>query len=489
MAVIGLDIGNKYGFMSVLDPGLTSPEPLVDEKYRSGVPTDAMVHPNGFIRVDAGLSVDKLPSTPARRMLIGSVKNMLDTESISCENSSGEQFEVKTADVFAAIVRELVCHANQERKKLHQDPIYDVMVAIPAKFCDGDQSNRIMEKIRSCVESIVFDDHRVRLIGTIPEPAAAAIDYLHFRQFEIAEEKRIKGDQFTVVVYDLGHGTFDTALVQVNTKDGTYHLHHQDGLPYGGKNMDQAILDYFANQVAIAAGNDAMNLVYRGKYKEKCLRLAQDAKERLSEENDFEEEIVLQDRVLLTLSRAQFEELIEYDIENTIKQLQIMFDHAKDIGIPVNMIVMTGGCSNVPLVKEKVEAFAQEKGVPCGLYRPHRAVSFGAARHAATAEITNHTAYRYSLLLDNGGRQLMNIISKRQTLPYSTNVLSLTNQYDGFWIVRSLDENDPADENSLESFNRLMHFKVDIPIGTEFKAQITLGNDYLFKVNLSPTGL
>jgi molecular chaperone DnaK (HSP70) len=99
--------------------------------------------------------------------------------------------------------------------------------------------------MQSAIEQIEIDGQKIHVAGRLPEPAAVAIDYLHYIQHIVPEEQRIKADQFTVLVNDLGYGTFDTAVVTASSKDQPYVLHAKDGLPeVGGKNFDEVISGY-----------------------------------------------------------------------------------------------------------------------------------------------------------------------------------------------------------------------------------------------------
>ena len=490
-SILGMDIGNKYAFMSVVETDTknasqsAAPLVLVDEqRAHIGICTDAEVDPDGLIRVDAGLSVGGRRSPPKKRMTVRSVKNMLDQETIQCENNSRQAFSVKTADVYSAIVREMVTHANQELQRNHMEPVYDILLAIPAKFCDGENAASVMEAVRRSVESITIDGHPLHLVRTIPEPAAVALDYLYYNQFE-ASEREVSSSHYTVVVYDLGHGTFDTALVELDTEqDPPYRLHHQSGRKWGGKDMDQMILDFFANQAMVALNDPSV--IDRLRNSDAFLRTIQTVKEVLSESDRFETEETIQGQsVSFTITREQFEQLIAYDVDETIQQLEVMFRHAEELGKTVDRVVLSGGCSQIPFIQARVAEFCAERHVLCNRpYRPSRAVSFGAARYAANFSLAFSSGFEYSVLLDINGGTLQTVIPRRPALPFTTERIQFVNQHDGFWIVRSLDPDDPVDRISLENFKRLFHFEPELPIGGQFSARITLREDFTMSVEI-----
>ena len=74
-------------------------------------------------------------------------------------------------------------------------------------------------------KATLADGTHLKVVGTIRGPAAAALDYLYFLQNLLEEDKRIDQESYTVLVYDLGHGTFDAAVVTVRRKGEPYQLH------------------------------------------------------------------------------------------------------------------------------------------------------------------------------------------------------------------------------------------------------------------------
>ena len=80
-------------------------------------------------------------------------------------------------------------------------------------------------------QSIVVDGKPIEVIARLPEPAAVAIDYLFYMQNLSSQKDKFKSDVFTALIYDLGHGTFDTAVVTARSDGSPYSLHFNDGIP------------------------------------------------------------------------------------------------------------------------------------------------------------------------------------------------------------------------------------------------------------------
>lgn len=498
MAVIGLDIGNAYAYASVLEPDtndasreLRDPMILLPASYSGpGISTDATVLPDGSIYVATELEEGARPRiAPSQRATIRAVKSMLYQDKIECSNRAGTLFQVSTGRIYSEIIKRIVSVANSVRIKDRQEPIYNVVVAVPSVFSDDENTKTLMEKVRTCVEDVNINGHKLSLMGTIPEPAAVALDYLHYMQYLVEPEQRVKDEEYTVVVYDLGQGTFDTALTTVRSSDGHYELLHHDGIAYGGQDMDAMILEHFMAQISEVVQDE--KLLTRARNSDELMRRVSRAKEELSTEERWDTDpfSVGGEVVDLSITRDEFEEMIEDPIRDTLEQLEMMLDFAERIGRRVNAVVMSGGCSNIPFIQSRVSELATRRGLEWSLYRPSKAVSFGAARYGYRQEMmTRRTGYTYSVLLESEeelGGILREVIPFQQTLPYISNPIELKNQYRGeFWICRSLDEKDPADKDSKEPFKRMLRFQVDLPENAEFEAVFSINEEYVIDIDL-----
>lgn len=497
MAVIGLDIGNAYAYASVLEfddndvaRETRDPMALVPDKYAGpGISTDAMVLPNGSIYVAPELESGSRPRiAPAQRAVIRAVKNLLRQDKIECTNRAGDLFAIETGSVYSEIVRRMVNVTNDVRATNHMEPVYEVVVAVPSIFSDSENTRALMEKVRACVEAVELNGHKLVLRGTIPEPAAVALDYLHYMQHIVEPSKRVNAEEYTVVVYDLGQGTFDTALTTVHSKDAQYELLHHDGLAYGGQNMDAVIFEHFMNQIGVVVQDEKQ--LARTRNSDSLMNLVSRVKETLSTDELWEEPYTVGGEVVdLRITREEFEEMIEDSIRDTVEQLQMMLNYAKRNGYRVDAIVMSGGCSSIPYVERQVSALAQKNDLPCSRYRPSKAVSFGAARYGRFQSLLKRSGYAYSLLLESTEKldgELRQIIPVQQELPFKGEPIRLPNHHDGvFWVCRDLNKEDPADRDSLEDFKRMLRFRVDRPAGAAFQASFSMNDEYVIDVEVS----
>ena len=206
-----------------------------------------------------------------------------------------------------------------------------------------------------------------------------AIDYLHYMQHIAPEDIRLKEEQFTVLVYDLGHGTFDTAVVTAQSKGSPYQLHAKNGLPeVGGKDFDRLLYEEFCRQLLEQYEYAPKN----ERDRQKILQAAIQAKFELTDGETSVQQILVKGEYLeVEVTQARFEELSQHLMLQTLELVQNVLEESEANGITVQGIVLSGGASKMPMVKRSLEALV-EGAMPVVLYRPSEAVSYGAARFA-----------------------------------------------------------------------------------------------------------
>ena len=233
--------------------------------------------------------------------------------------------------------------------------------------------------MQQAIQAVELDGHPLRVLGRLPEPAAVAIDYLHYMQHIAPEDIRLKEEQFTVLVYDLGHGTFDTAVVTAQSKGSPYQLHAKNGLPeVGGKDFDRLLYEEFCRQLLEQYEYAPKN----ERDRQKILQAAIQAKFELTDGETSVQQILVKGEYLeVEVTQARFEELSQHLMFQTLELVQNVLEESEANGITVQGIVLSGGASKMPMVKRSLEALV-EGAMPVVLYRPSEAVSYGAARFA-----------------------------------------------------------------------------------------------------------
>ena len=265
-------------------------------------------------------------------------------------------------EISAMILRKLRDRAS---RALGQ-PVSRAVITVPAFF---DENQR--QATREAGELAGLTVERI-----INEPTAATLVYHAGEQ----DPKRI-------VVYDFGGGTFDVSIVrmeagvvEVLSSKGDTHL--------GGDDLDQTLSNHVADQFLKEHGVD---LREDASTRYRLLQACEKAKCRLSTEETVEiaEEFIAEKdgqplNLKTTITRSDFEELIEPFVDRTIHSVD---DALRDAGLTIHQIedlVLVGGSTRIPLVEERLrEEFQRE---PSRAVDPDLAVALGAAVQAAMTE-------------------------------------------------------------------------------------------------------
>lgn len=232
-------------------------------------------------------------------------------------------------------------------------PISKAVITVPAYFNDSQrQATRDAGKLAG-----------LDVLRIVNEPTAAALAYGLDRQTEAGE---------TVAVFDLGGGTFDISILQI--QDGVFEVLSTHGDTFlGGDDFDRVLIDFWLKQ-----NNIPNELVFNDKEFGQAIRLAAEkAKKALSTEGSFELKI---ENYELKIDRSEFEMLISVLVERTIESCKKALADAKLKTSDIQAVVMVGGSTRVPLVKERVAAFF---GKPVfDNINPDEVVALGAAIQA-----------------------------------------------------------------------------------------------------------
>ena len=214
----------------------------------------------------------------------------------------------------------------------------------------------------------------LNVLEIISEPTAAAIYYGCTR----------KHDEKTVLVYDLGGGTFDVTVMRINAdkievvcSDGDHDL--------GGKNWDETLMSYLINQFSQKVGYE----VEPDEYLDQRLReMAEKLKKRLTAttkasgilEGDAKQE-------KLSVTREDFDRMTSIYLRETMNKVETVLEISKNKGYKIDEVLLVGGSTRMPQVKETLEAkFGKEKVY---FLEPDEAVAKGAAIHAVNVYVNN----------------------------------------------------------------------------------------------------
>jgi molecular chaperone DnaK len=238
--------------------------------------------------------------------------------------------------------------------------VTDAVITVPAYFNDA---QRKATKEAGQIAGL-------NVLRIINEPTASALAY--------GLDK--KSDE-TVVVYDLGGGTFDVTVLEIS--DGTFEVLSTDGNAFlGGDDFDNKIVDYLASEFKSENGIDL-------KADKMALQRLKDAAENAKKElsSSTETEINLPfitadatgpKHLVIKLTRAKFEGMIDKMIKETIDHIETALNEADISKGEVKEVIMVGGSTRVPLAQKMVSDEFGGKELNKGV-NPDEVVAAGAA--------------------------------------------------------------------------------------------------------------
>ncbi len=282
-------------------------------------------------------------------------------------------------EAIVQVAQYCIRKANADLKRSFLTQSDQISLSYPSTYTCA-QRQRLIE----LMEKVTLEDGTpVKVMGTIAEPAAAALDYLA----EFAK----KDEDTTILTYDLGGGTFDLALVSAypkgrqNSRGNTYYydIINTRGLgDLGGSDFDKILWNMAQSKIREAGLS--------------LKKFELDALEGSIETNKIElsdyeytdiEFYTEEDYEHITITREEYEKAILPLVQKTIEETKkLLDDHPAQ---KPEVILLTGGASQTPLILRELEKALPSYAGKIGHYRPHQAIAFGAARFGAVEEDTD----------------------------------------------------------------------------------------------------
>lgn len=309
-------------------------------------------------------------------------------------NASGCQFSY--GDLVAAVLRHVKLSAEHEWN--NDQPIRNAVLTVPLLYVEGGDSwNAMLEAAHSA---------GIQEVRLVREPHAAAALYQNLLPKNGGETYH-EGE--ITLVYDLGGGTFDPALLMWT--NGAFRIlgSGEAGIRCGGTYFDEVLLDDFSAkcpqtmaqlQFAPPRESDSVEVVLeRSRQRFAFLRISEflrKAKHRLSrpECHEFREKNPVTGEEY-AITKGEFEALILPLVEATMAACASMVERCGVEWARITRFLMVGGSCRIPLIRKRLDALARERGaggleISCGRigttdksYDPALAVSFGAAWEAS----------------------------------------------------------------------------------------------------------
>ena len=351
--VIGIDLGTTNSCVATIENG----EPVVIANAEGARTTPSVVAFSKDGERLIGITAKRQAVTNPDRTMI-SVKRHMGTDWKT--DIDGTSYTPQ--EISAFILQKL--KADAEAYLGHE--VKQAVITCPAYFTDAQR------KATKDAGRIAGMD----VLRIINEPTAAALAY-----------GADKGDDQTILVYDLGGGTFDVSILEIYDVDGQPQIEVKataGNNKLGGDDFDERIIEWLVSEFKRETGID---LSKDNQAMSRLKEAAEKAKIELSGTQSSQINlpfITMKDgnpeHLDITLSRARFEDLIAKHIEDTMAPTR---QAMKDAGVKkgdVDKVILVGGSTRVPAVQSAIE---KETGkAPYKGINPDEAVAMGAALQA-----------------------------------------------------------------------------------------------------------
>ena len=326
--IVGIDLGTTNSEVAIIREG--HPVVISDAAGEKIVPSFVGLSPTG----------EMLVGEPARNQYVVAPERTI--KSVKREMGSDERINLgeqnyTPQEISAFILRRLKAMAEESLG----ETIEQVVITVPAYFTDKQrQATKDAGEIAG-----------LEVVRIVNEPTAAALAYGLDRE----------EDQF-LIVYDLGGGTFDVSVIEINS--GVIEVRASRGdTKLGGDDFDAALVKYIAEDFQQQHGID---LREDQRALARLTRAAEGAKIELSDAPfaQIREEFIATQgnkplHLEMEIERSRFEELINNMLESTVECVQQALEDASLSVDEINKVLLVGGSTRIPLVSNMIEDVIQ----------------------------------------------------------------------------------------------------------------------------------
>ena len=385
---IGIDLGTTNSVVAVMEGG----EPVVIPNAEGNRTTPSVV---------AFIKNERVVGEIAKRQAITNPDHTIS----SIKRKMGSDYKVTAEgktytpqEISAMIIQKL----RQDAENYLGEKVSQAVVTVPAYFTD---SQRQATKDAGTIAGL-------EVLRIINEPTAASLAY-----------GLDKGEEQTILVFDLGGGTFDVSILDIG--EGIFQVKATSGNNLlGGDDFDQRIIDYLADQFKKEQGIDLRN------DKMALQRLKEAAEKAKIELSTLTSSVVNLPFITadqngpkhldITLTRAQFDKLSEDLIEKTMGPTR---QAMKDAGLSpsdVDRVLLVGGSTRIPAVQNAIKKYLGKD--PDRTINPDECVAIGAAIQAGVLvgevkDVLLLDVTPLSLGIETLGGVFTKLIEKNTTIP------------------------------------------------------------------------
>ena len=346
--IIGIDLGTTNSCVAVMEGG--NPNVITNSEGARTTPSVVAFQKDGARIV--GQVAKRQAVTNADRTIMSIKRKMGTTEKVSIDGK-----DYTPQEISAMILTKL----KSDAESYLGEPVSQAVITVPAYFNDSQrQATKDAGKIAG-----------LEVLRIINEPTAAALAY------------GMTDMDKTVMVYDLGGGTFDVSILEI--ADGVFEVLSTNGDTHlGGDDFDQAIIDYL---VKTFKETDGIDLSTDKMAMQRLKEAAEKSKIELSATTTSAVSLPFiavdasgPKNLDITLTRAKFDELTAGLVDRTLVSIRNAMKDANLSASQIDEVLLVGGSSRIPAVQEAVK---KEMGKePHKGINPDECVAVGAARQA-----------------------------------------------------------------------------------------------------------
>ncbi|MBQ6458309.1 MAG: molecular chaperone DnaK [Exiguobacterium sp.] len=387
--IIGIDLGTTNSCVAVMEGG----EAVVISNAEGNRTTPSVVAFKGEERQVGEVAKRQAITNPNT---IQSIKRHMGTS--HTVDVDGKKFTPQ--EISAIILQKL----KKDAEDYLGESVTEAVITVPAYFNDAErQATKDAGKIAG------LDVKRI-----INEPTAAALAY-----------GLDKGEDHTILIYDLGGGTFDVSILELG--DGVFEVVATAGdNRLGGDDFDQKVIDYlvaeFKKENGIDLGKDKMAL-------QRLKDAAEKAKKDLSGVTSAHISLPFITageagplHLEMTLTRAKFEELTADLVERTMEPTRRALKDAGLTPSDLDKIILVGGSTRIPAVQKAIHDFTKKE--PFKGVNPDEVVALGAAIQGGVLagdvkDVVLLDVTPLSLGIETMGGVMTKLIDRNTTIPTS----------------------------------------------------------------------